>query len=341
MKVKCSYCGSMIDDTLESCPNCGAPNEYMARTAKTTPRTIEELQQWYSDRHLPPYETTRFFIGEDYRGSRAFGIYEENGMFTVYKNKDDGSRAVRYRGTDEAYAVNEIYLKLKSEILNQKARAAGGNSAPKRTAVKPEKRGGIVGLCLKIFLLLGLAITAVEEYPLIAAIIAALPWIAYFLIDRFLKTETGEKIMGFIRKRYILYLIIALLVAGAATMRSYTPHYYNWNDSVYCWYDDSYYLYDDTLGDYFYVDYNSVPQPILSNGADYEFDTDGMEWNNAYSFTDSGYFQENLEEHFTSSGSSDSDWDWSSDNDSDYDWDSGSDWDSGWDSGSTDWGSDW
>lgn len=34
----------------------------------------------------------------------------------VYKNKDDGSRAIRYRGKDEAYAVNELYLKLKSEV---------------------------------------------------------------------------------------------------------------------------------------------------------------------------------------------------------------------------------
>lgn len=41
--------------------------------------------------------------------------------FVVYKNKDDGQRALRYRGTDEAYAVNELYLKLKDEILNQKA----------------------------------------------------------------------------------------------------------------------------------------------------------------------------------------------------------------------------
>lgn len=28
---------------------------------------------------------------------------------------------MRYQGTDEAYAVNELYLKLKDEILNQKA----------------------------------------------------------------------------------------------------------------------------------------------------------------------------------------------------------------------------
>ena len=45
----------------------------------------------------------RFFIGEDFREARAFGIYKagEN-RFVVYKNKSDGSRAVRYDGPDEA-----------------------------------------------------------------------------------------------------------------------------------------------------------------------------------------------------------------------------------------------
>ena len=62
-----------------------------------------------------------FFIGIDYRQPRAFGIYQAGNEFIVYKNKADGTRAVRYQGTDEAYAVNELYLKLKDEILNQKA----------------------------------------------------------------------------------------------------------------------------------------------------------------------------------------------------------------------------
>ncbi len=122
MKVKCEYCGAMIEDNQASCPNCGATNVNIKRTVDNTPKTIEELKKWYSDRNLPPYETTRFFIGIDYQNPRAFGIYKDGSEFVVYKNKDDGSRAIRYRGTDEAYAVNEIWLKLKSEILNQKAR---------------------------------------------------------------------------------------------------------------------------------------------------------------------------------------------------------------------------
>ena len=121
MEIKCEYCGSMIPENVEQCPYCGASNNSIKRTADDTPKTIAELAKWYEDRHLPPYEITRFFIGIDYRQPRAFGIYQDGNEFIVYKNKADGTRAVRYQGTDEAYAVNELYLKLKDEILNQKA----------------------------------------------------------------------------------------------------------------------------------------------------------------------------------------------------------------------------
>lgn len=123
MKIFCEYCGASFDDTQTVCPHCGAANKGVARSVKEQPVTIEQLKQWYVERGLPPYETTRFFIGEDYKGKRAFGIYKDDhsGNFVVYKNKDDGSRAVRYEGTDEAYAVNELYMRLKQEILQQKS----------------------------------------------------------------------------------------------------------------------------------------------------------------------------------------------------------------------------
>ena len=50
-----------------------------------------------------------------------FGIYrDEDGEFVVYKNKSDGSRAVRYKGLDEAFAVNELYEKLRSEVSERR-----------------------------------------------------------------------------------------------------------------------------------------------------------------------------------------------------------------------------
>ena len=121
-KLRCEYCGYFMSDKEDVCPKCGAANSNHQRTAPDTPQTIEQLQSWYRARNLPPEEVTRFFIGKDIREPRAFGIYEDAGEFIVYKNKSDGSRAIRYQGTDEAYAVNELYLRLKEEIVNQKNR---------------------------------------------------------------------------------------------------------------------------------------------------------------------------------------------------------------------------
>ena len=124
MKIKCEYCSEIINDYDEYCPNCKKANVHYKKVSsdQKNPETIDELKQWYIDRNLPPENTTRFFIGTNYQGAKAFGIYkdEETGEFIVYKNKSDGSRAVRYRGKNEQYAVNEIYLKLREEISNQK-----------------------------------------------------------------------------------------------------------------------------------------------------------------------------------------------------------------------------
>jgi hypothetical protein len=142
--VKCEYCGSYISDSQEKCPTCGAINKDYKRVVEGTPRTIEQLKDWYKARNLPPEETTRFFIGKNITEPRAFGIYEENGKFIVYKNKSDGTRVIRYKGKDEAYAVNELYLKLKEEILNQKNinanRRKMTNSYPRTYSSTPKRK---------------------------------------------------------------------------------------------------------------------------------------------------------------------------------------------------------
>ena len=126
MKITCPYCRSKFNDYEEKCPNCGAPNEGVVRTHSSQPLTIDELRRWYDDRGLPPYETTRFFIGVNYTQPKAFGIYHDadRDVYVVYKNKADGQRIVRYEGTDEAYAVNELYQRLKEEIIEQKNKNA-------------------------------------------------------------------------------------------------------------------------------------------------------------------------------------------------------------------------
>lgn len=144
MKVTCDYCGSNIDDTLDKCPNCGAVNKHMMRSGDQIPKTIEELKKFIEDKNIP-VEKMRFFIGEDYKQPKAFGIYKNDtsGIVTVYKNKANGERAVRYQGDDEAYAVNEIYQKMRSELLERKqADLNKPKAVPRPAGTHPKDIGG-------------------------------------------------------------------------------------------------------------------------------------------------------------------------------------------------------
>ena len=118
---QCRYCGSTVSSADEHCPNCGAPNEgFIPDTERRIfmPKTIEELKEYCAE-HGMPLLKMRFFIGEDYRDPKAFGIYRDGSDFIVYKNKADGQRAVRYQGPDEEFAVSELFAKLLEECHNR------------------------------------------------------------------------------------------------------------------------------------------------------------------------------------------------------------------------------
>lgn len=172
MKTFCDYCGSVIDDTIEKCPNCGAVNVHIQRSGNQVPKTIEELKAFAQEQGIP-LEKMRFFIGIDYKEPRAFGIYKESstGNCVVYKNKADGSRAIRYQGTDEAYAVNEIYQKMKAELLERKqadlnrGKTTGSSGSPKPAKRKKRSNALIWGIIIAISAMFGLAfiITLIDD----------------------------------------------------------------------------------------------------------------------------------------------------------------------------------
>ncbi|MBQ9459972.1 MAG: zinc-ribbon domain-containing protein [Oscillospiraceae bacterium] len=110
----CDHCGKPIPSDASVCPYCGEEISEDIRLTRI-PETIDELRAFCAA-HRMPLDAMRFFIGEDFKGAKAFGIFKrEDGTCVVYKNKADGSRAVRYEGPDEKHAVREIYEKLKSE----------------------------------------------------------------------------------------------------------------------------------------------------------------------------------------------------------------------------------
>lgn len=117
------------------------------------PRSVQELIERTRDM---PLEKMRFFINEDRREPRCFGIYHDEAQdrWVVYKNKADGSRAVRYSGPDEGYAVGELWMKLQSEIGLRRS----GKADPKKA-----KRDRIITVALVALLIILAALFIVHE----------------------------------------------------------------------------------------------------------------------------------------------------------------------------------
>ena len=88
-----------------------------------------------------PLLRMRFFIGEDQREPKAYGIYRDGNDFIVYKNKADGQRAIRYQGPDEAHAVRELFLKLMAEC-RLRGISPDGRKQEKTWLKVPEKTSG-------------------------------------------------------------------------------------------------------------------------------------------------------------------------------------------------------
>lgn len=273
MKITCEYCGNLFDDTNANCPHCGAPNKGVVRKSGGQPVTIEELKQWYASKGLPPYETTRFFIGQDYRKPKAFGIYkdEKTGNCVVYKNKADGSRAVRYEGTDEAYAVNELYQRLKQEIIQQKRASLQNRSpAPSRSSKSSEPSGCLADILKAIGRIAGIG----------SAVIFGLFFVFFAIVWVEDEPNTG----------YYFY--------------HNTPYYYYINESNAS--DCGWVLYDranDRWGND-YLSESDVPANLEKNKQAKEYYV-GSAWSSrlcGQDFKDSLFYQDHLNNFYVASG---------------------------------------
>ncbi|MBQ8110693.1 MAG: zinc-ribbon domain-containing protein [Clostridia bacterium] len=174
---RCPKCGAMVLAGEHFCPQCGAPLdgetpaaaqpangasqfEYLPPQAQTAaaqppsgpPRTIEELKAFCAYNEMP-LEKMRFFVGINYRQPRAFGIYRDGDNFVVYKNKDNGSRAVRYHGPDEAFAVKELYNKLLDECHARNIWPDGKPEGYDEARRKAKRRSMLILVAVVVFFL--------------------------------------------------------------------------------------------------------------------------------------------------------------------------------------------
>ena len=151
---KCAYCGTVVSPGDEVCPSCGAPNPHFApggAAGTRKPRTIEELRA-FCDAKGMPLEKMRFFIGVNEPSPKCFGIYRQGDRFIVYKNKSDGSRAVRYDGPDEAHAVSELYEKLLEE--HRLRRGSGGTRSGSSASSNARRKSSRISTVLGVIILL-------------------------------------------------------------------------------------------------------------------------------------------------------------------------------------------
>ena len=250
------------------------------------PETIAELKQWYIDMNLPPESVTRFFIGTNYKRAKAFGIYKDEitGEYVVYKNKADGTRSIRYKGEDEAYAVNELYQKLKDEIYNQK------NNNPKNYNTTSYRSDNITYDE-------NLNYESIQE-------------------NKYNRKKNKNKSMIYTVVNIIIMYILVILLSIFFIKIFPQRGYYYYDNNYYYFQNCSWYKYDPNVS----WKHIAVPKVLKKNHADY-YRSNSYDY--TYGIDNFKYSEYYKEPSTYSSSSSSYDWDSSSSWDSSYtDWDS-------------------
>lgn len=316
---KCPYCGGTVSSNEKQCPNCGAANAlYVEDTPRVilSPHTIEELQEYCAERGMPLLRM-RFFIGEDFKEPKAFGIYKKsNGDVVVYKNKADGARNIRYEGPDEEHGVTELYLKLLEECHNRGIYPdTPDGKPPKKSESIRVKSDGAIG-ATGIFFALMLLVAGIGNGWIVP--VTALVVVAIILFGRYLYRHRNEGLLvnptG--RRAILLGAIIIGITIISITFNNYKhPYgYYHVNGTTYYHISNNWYVYDENYGWSETDNYSDAHDGGRDNHSD-QWNTDWGDYSEK--FENSSVYKEYQDSHRSSS---------------DYD---------NWDSGDTDWDSDW
>lgn len=325
------------------------------------PRTIGELGA-FAERHNLPLDQMRFFIGQDIREAKAFGIYRDpsTGNFVVYKNKADGTRSVRYEGPDEAFAVSELYERMRHEVAARHATGKTTRAAERAAsagAAAPSMRRQAAGDAPVAARRASAASGALGALRRLAIPLVSL-LVAMSLVSSCVATCGTAQLRGgskAIRRGYYKAPASQELVDDGYD----DQWWYYLGDDWYYWdyYEDAWLpgypygeWYDDgAWGDCWYGDewdqswVDGYGEGYWAGDGSYSPMTDfeGTEWYGDYlehlSSSDYGSSGSSGSSSWDYDDDDDDDWSWDWDDDSDWDWDD--DW--SWSSDDTDWDSDW
>jgi len=337
-------------------------------------QSIEELKQKCAEKNMP-LEKMRFFIGENRKEPKCFGVYldENTGNWIVYKNKADGTRAVRYEGPDEARAAQEIWTKIGDEVKHRKDMhaspydesvlreiyeqseqplSAGGGDPEEEFAVVPGRElGGGLGKEP------GESSGRVQR-SVPSKVSRRAPGKASVRTARRTSRKAPEGVLGgilgifsntfsFIWNEFVLehpFASLFFALVGTSLFLEFafpSPQngYYKVEDTVYYYLEDQWYMYDDS-GDWVtsYVDLDDPEDYYLGDFYSEEYGTEAFEGTEYYGH----YLEEEREKEEKREDRDDDDYDNDYDDyDNDYD-DDDYDYDyDDWDADDTDWDTDW
>lgn len=124
-QIRCKACGEWINDTDKFCSNCAAQNNKQVDVSNDDiPDTIAELRKWYMQQIAINNKIRRYMIGFSSDDPNAVGICKSGDSFIVYENDSNGVPTAKYKGTDEAYAVNAMYLLIQSDLSKKNEQVA-------------------------------------------------------------------------------------------------------------------------------------------------------------------------------------------------------------------------
>ena len=120
------------------------------------------------------------------------------------------------------------------------------------------------------------------------------------LLKNFHDNVIGEKSSGrAFLLTYVVIYVISFCLLFAPLHAYYNVSYYRYNDTIYANTRHSWYEYEDYGygGDYEKVSKSSIPDDVLANKTDYQFNyNDDSEWTSSFTeFEDSSYY----DEHYT------------------------------------------
>lgn len=298
------------------------------------PKTIDEFKVYVKENDIP-LEKIHMHLDENYIWPKAFGIYRDGDEFVVYKNKADGNRVIHYQGTDEAYAVSELYLKMREMEMAAKDAKGPRNPFPQSTSYTSGYNYYQQYIPTHHYKKRNKFEDSVHEIIVIVVLIAVVGLIAYASSDAANKASNK---------------------AAENVNTLYRSGYYYYNDAYY--YNTGYlwFCYDFGSGKWDYV-VDSKVEGIVADYDAYATSISGLQIE-PFGSSSSGSSQSESsssqnDRHSNSSDRNDSrsssyDWDdrysksydWDDDDDRDYDWDDDDDWDYDYDN-DWDWDSDW